>query len=234
MTNRNRVLESLSPSSRATIAQWLNPIDTAAGEILIEQGAPVTDLHFPLSGTLSNLVLFADGRAAETACIGCEGMSGLAAFLAEAPCAWQVSVQIPGQIVRVPAAAIRALCETDVAFRTLLILLSHDYQAQAAQTAACNILHSATQRLSRWLLLALDRTGEDAVPVTQSDLGVALGVRRSTVSDVLHDIRASGAIRLGRRRIHIVERARLETIVCECYRRDRERSRDLGLVGPQD
>lgn len=230
MPNRNRLLTALSPSSRAAVAQWLTPVDTVAGEVLIEQGAAVTEVHFPLSGTISNLVLFADGRAAETACIGCEGVSGLAAFLAEAPCAWQVSVQIPGQIVKVPATALRSLCEADPALRTRLILLSHDYQAQAAQTAACNILHSATQRLARWLLLALDRTGDDAVPVTQSDLGVALGVRRSTVSDVLHDIRGSGAIRLGRRRVHVLERGRLEHIVCECYRRDRDRSRDLGLL----
>ena len=160
------------------MSQWMTPVHVAAGDILIEQGAPITELHFPLYGTLSNLVLFSDGRAAETACIGCEGVSGLAAFLADAPCTWQVSVQIPGQIIRVPVTAMRALAEADDALMKRLILLSHDYQAQAAQTAACNILHSATQRLSRWLLLAIDRAGSDEVPVTQADLGVALGVRR--------------------------------------------------------
>ena len=230
MPNRNRLLASLTPSLQAALSQWMTPVNVAAGTVLIEQGAPVTELHFPLSGTISNLVLFSDGRAAETACIGCEGVSGLAAFLADAPCAWQVSVQIPGQIVRLPVAPVRALAEADDALMKRLILLSHDYQAQAAQTAACNILHSATQRLSRWLLLAIDRAGSDEVPVTQADLGIALGVRRSTVSDVLHEIKASGAVRLGRRRVHVLERARLEHIVCECYGRDKDRSRDLGLV----
>lgn len=232
MPSRNHLLASLSQSARSALGASLTPVDVHAGEVLIEQGAPITEVHFPLSGTLSNLVLFADGRAAETACIGREGVSGLAAFLAEAPCAWQVCVQIPGQIVRLPAAALRAQMEADLALRTRLILLSHDYQAQASQTAACNILHSATQRLARWLLLALDRTECDEVAVTQQDLSVALGVRRSTVSDVLHDIRSTGAISMGRRRVRVVHRARLEQQVCECYARDRDRSRDLGLVDP--
>src|SRR5438128_370764 len=108
MPNRNRVLAALAPSTRAALAPWMTPIDVKAGEVLIEQGAPITEVHFPLAGALSNLVLFADGRAAETACIGCEGVSGLAAFLANAPCTWQVSVQLPGQIIRVPATALRA------------------------------------------------------------------------------------------------------------------------------
>lgn len=229
MSGQNRVISALDATSRAALAQWLTPIEVRAGETLIEQGMPITEVHFPVDCTLANMILMSDGRAAETACIGFEGVSGLAAFLADAPCAWQVSVQIPGKLIRVPVGPLREQAERSPELKTLLIKLSHDYQSQAAQTATCNILHSAAQRTARWLLLAMDRTDQPSIPLTHQNLSVALGLRRSTVGDVLHGIRASGAIRLGRSRVTVLDRARLEHQVCECYSRDRERTRLLGL-----
>jgi CRP-like cAMP-binding protein len=86
------------------------------------------------------------------------------------------------------------------------------------QSVACNSLHTAEQRLARYLLSCHDRTGNLVVPTTQEYLAATLGVRRPTVSVVAQAMQAAGLIRYHRGSITMIDRARLEAIACPCYR----------------
>ena len=54
--------------------------------------------------------------------------------------------------------------------------------------------------------------------VTQETLSQLLGVRRTTVTQMVAKLRAAGAIRSDRRGLIEIDRARLEEATCECYR----------------
>jgi Mn-dependent DtxR family transcriptional regulator len=54
--------------------------------------------------------------------------------------------------------------------------------------------------------------------VTQETLSQLLGVRRTTVTQMVAKLRAVGAIRSDRRGLIEIDRARLEEATCECYR----------------
>jgi DNA-binding transcriptional MocR family regulator len=83
--------------------------------------------------------------------------------------------------------------------------------------AACNALHPVEARMARWLLHFRDRIDHDVLPLTQEALSQILGVRRTTVTQLMHNLRASGAIRSDRRGQIEVDRSRLAAAACECH-----------------
>ena len=71
--------------------------------------------------------------------------------------------------------------------------------------------------MARWLLQLRDRVDHDALPLTQEALSQILGVRRTTVTLLMRDLRASGAIRSDRRGLIEIDRSRLVAVACECH-----------------
>src|SRR6185295_16073138 len=88
---------------------------------------------------------------------------------------------------------------------------------QMAQTAVCNRHHSVDQQLCRWLLLSLDRLGSNQLEMTQELIANMLGVRRVGVTEAAGELHAAGLINYHRGHIVVLDRARLEKRVCECY-----------------
>ena len=89
---------------------------------------------------------------------------------------------------------------------------------QTAQSAACNARHEMPERLARWLLMSRDRIDSDELPMTQEFLSYMLGVRRAGVSVVANALQSTGAIRLSRGHLTVLDRAGLEEEACSCYR----------------
>ena len=85
------------------------------------------------------------------------------------------------------------------------------------QSTACNAVHSVEQRLSRWLLLAHDRVGKDAFPLTQEFAAMMLGTSRPTVTVVAGTLQKAGLIKYHRGYVTVVNRKNLEAATCECY-----------------
>src|ERR1700752_3543356 len=82
---------------------------------------------------------------------------------------------------------------------------------------ACNALHPVQARMARWLLHFRDRIGHDVLPLTQEVISQILGVRRTTVTLLMRNLRASGAIRSDRRGQIEIDRSRLIAVACECH-----------------
>jgi len=89
--------------------------------------------------------------------------------------------------------------------------------AEAQQTAACNAAHGAGPRLCRWLLQCADRIGRDELPLTQEYLAQMVGVRRTTVTLLAHEMQIRGLLRYRRGHIVLLDRKGLEECACECY-----------------
>lgn len=213
----NRVLAAFTDADFAALAGRMTLSDVDRDDVLIAQGEPVTEVHFPLTADLSNRVLFTDGNAIETSAVGRFGVSGLAAFLAHAPCVWEVRVQTSGRIVRLPADVFRQQAWASPDLMRILLSATHDNQGEGAQTAACNITHDVQSRLARWLLMIDDRTGAETMRLSHEDLAEMLGAQRTTVSGSAANLKRAGAIKYTRSNIQIVDRTELERWSCECY-----------------
>jgi len=98
-----------------------------------------------------------------------------------------------------------------------------------AQTAACNRMHPVEERMSRWLLMMMDRVGQPEFAMTQEFLAQMLGVRRPTVNIAGATLQKAGLIRYARGKVTVVDRKGLEDASCECYGRIRDEfARALG------
>jgi DNA-binding transcriptional MocR family regulator len=83
--------------------------------------------------------------------------------------------------------------------------------------SACNALHPVEARMARWLLQLRDRIDHDILPLTQQALSQILGVRRTTVTLLMRNLRARGAIRSDQRGRIEIDRLRLAAAACECH-----------------
>ena len=99
----------------------------------------------------------------------------------------------------------------------LMLRYTQALLTQMAQTAVCNRHHSVDQQLCRWLLLSLDRLPSEELKMTQELIANMLGVRREGVTEAAGQLQSAGLIRYSRGHITVLDRARLEERVCECY-----------------
>jgi len=215
--NRNFVLRALCEADAEALAGELRDVTLGSGEVVYEPDYAVDWVYFPQTAVLSVVTVMADGRTVESDTVGCESVVGVLAALGASFSTSRTFTQIPGVTTRLSAAKLRHRADTSADFRRLLVRHSQANLAQAHQSVACNALHGVNQRLCRWLLMSQDRTSKDVVELTHQFLAAMVGVHRATITEALGALAAAGLVRNGRGRIEILDRPRLEALVCECY-----------------
>ena len=223
----NRFIAALETADALALRPLLRRVAVTPEQIMVDQGAAVTDVHFPIDCQFANLIRFPDGGAIETAVIGNEGLTGLAPFMADRISGWEIVCRAGGDAYAVSAAALRALAAARPKLMSRLLALTDLYQAQAAQAAACNALHPVPDRIARWILTARDLSPHETLFFRQEELAHLIGARRSTVSEAASQLRRRKVIAYSRGVIRIVDRPGLEAAACDCYRMLKPRLDDL-------
>ena len=126
-------------------------------------------------------------------------------------------VQSAGHAYRLRASVLKTEFGQGGDLQHLLLRYTQALITQMAQTAVCNRHHAVEQQLCRWLLLSLDRLSSNELTMTQELIGNMLGVRREGVTEAAGKLQAAGVIRYSRGKITVLDRAKLEARVCECY-----------------
>ena len=215
--SRNHLLAVLPPSEFLSLRPHLTTVDLRARDRLAEPNRVIEAVYFPLDAVLSMAAVGGEGGSVEVGSVGCEGMTGLPVLLGAVQSISRVAVQIGGQAERMEAGAFQREARSHLQFGRLLFLYAQAFMTQVAQSTACNRLHSAEQRLARWLLICRDRVGRDQLPITQETMALMLGVRRATVTEAAGSLQRAGLIRYRRGVIVVADRAGLEAASCECY-----------------
>jgi CRP-like cAMP-binding protein len=213
----NRLIALIPADQRAAIEQHLEPVRLTHGEVLFEPDARITSVFFPLDAVASLSVLLSDGRAAEIATIGNEGMVGLPVFLHSESMPLRAICQIPGDAHAMAAGPFLDACREGRALHEIMHRYTNALFVQIAQSAVCNRLHTLEERTARWLLQTHDRAQQDNFELTQQFLAEVLGVRRASVSEAAAGLQRAGTIDYARGRVSIRDRRGLEKAACECY-----------------
>lgn len=226
----NYFLDQLPPDDRARLMADLKARQVGAGDILIEQGGSVPQVHFPTTAVLFNHTLTAAGRGLQTATVAREGLSGLAPFMAKTTCAWQVRCDLDGEILTLSADRLRALAHDRPTLMHRLLVLTHFYQAQSNQLAVCTAFHKIDSRIARWLLNLQDLSGRDRFVLTQNDIADHLGVQRTSVVGAFRRFKDAGLVNHVRGWLEIADRLALIRHACDCYPRLHEMAIDLEVL----
>jgi CRP-like cAMP-binding protein len=215
---RNRLLCALPATDYETIATGLRLVPTAVGVTLHQQGRPISDVYFPNGGVFSVTNRMRDGTLVEIATVGREGMLGVGVFLGDRTGSGRTFQQVAdGPMVALAVGRFAKAIAISSTFRELMGLYAQATLLQTMQCTACNALHDVSQRCCRWLLQTHDRVDADDFPMKHEFLAVMLGVRRPTVTVVLHALHETGMISGRYGHIRVLKRRKLEEASCECY-----------------
>ncbi len=213
----NQLLAALPEADFQRLLPHLESVDLPLGMVVFESGDKLQHLYFPACGIVSLLYAMESGASTEIAVIGNEGVVGIALFRGGESTPSRAVVQSVGQGFRMKASVLKTEFERGGRLQYLLLRYTQALIAQMTQTAVCNRHHSVDQQLCRWLLLSLDRLPGNELKMTQELIANMLGVRREGVTEAAGKLQEAGLIRYSRGRITVLDRARLEQRVCECY-----------------
>ena len=214
---QNHLLAALPAADLIRLAPQLELVPLALGAVIYESGGEQAYVYFPTGGIVSLLKVMSDGAAAEIAVVGNEGMVGIALFMGGETTPSRAVVQSAGRAYRLDGARLKVEFARGGALQRLLLRYTQALITQMTQTAVCNRHHQLDQQLCRWLLLSLDRLASSELVMTQQLIANMLGVRREGVTEAAGRLQADGLISYRRGRINVLDRAKLEERVCECY-----------------
>ena len=213
----NRLLLLLSDHDYERLRSHLSVVVFDYRKSLYEASRPIEHVYFPINGVASLVITTSDGASAEVGTIGSEGMVGLPVVLGDRDAPSSVYVQVPGTALGMDARIFRGELERSPTLNLVMLRYAHAFFNQVAQSAACAHLHKVEQRCCRWLMMTRDRMPSGDFLLTHEFLGMMLGVRRTTVTDVMGGLQKAGLIRYRRGHVTILDHGALQQRACECY-----------------
>jgi len=214
---QNHLLAALPEADYTRLLPDLEPLSMPLGWALYEPGGHMAYLYFPTTSLVSLLYVMEDGSSAEIAITGNCGLVGISLLMGGETTPSRAVVQSAGNGYRLRAGVVKKEFSMGGNLQHLALRYTQALITQMAQTAVCNRHHSLDQQLCRWLLLSLDRLQGNELVMTQELIANMLGVRREGVTEAAGHLQADGLIHYSRGHIKVLDRAKLEQRVCECY-----------------
>ncbi|MFN7024646.1 MAG: Crp/Fnr family transcriptional regulator [Pseudorhizobium sp.] len=216
-TFRNGLLTAIRPEIFAEFLPHLELVELPIKHVLVEADQPTSHVCFIESGLGSMVALNADRQTVEIGHIGPEGMTGQHLVLLTSQTPNRTFMQVAGAGYLMPVSAFTTLLDEISEVRALFLNYVQTCELQLAHSALANARYNVNQRLARWLLMMHDRVDGHDLPVTHEFLALMLGVRRSGVTDQIHILEESQAIKATRGNVRLLDRARLEEIAGGSY-----------------
>jgi CRP-like cAMP-binding protein len=214
----NKLLTALPGADFARLLPYLEPVLLTTGQDLYQFGETVDFAYFPETAVISHIYFMEDGSSTAAAMVGREGLIGLSAIFDSRQPSYWTQVSVGGSALRAGMGVIKQEFARGGALQQLLLGYTRQRLAQISQRAVCNGRHKLDERLCTWLLMLLDRTKEDQLPLTHEEIAHHLGARRAGISSCCNDLRDVGIIDYRRGLIRVMDREKLEAAACECYR----------------
>ena len=232
---QNHLLAALPAEDLTRLQPDLDLKPMPLGLALYESGGQMHYVYFPTTSIVSLLYVMEDGASAEIAIAGNCGLVGIALFMGGETTPSRAVVQSAGDGYRLKASVVKREFAIGGNLQHLALRYTQALITQMAQTAVCNRHHALDQQLCRWLLLSLDRLQSNELVMTQELIANMLGVRREGVTEAAGRLQQDGLIHYSRGRITVLDRAKLEQRVCECYavvRNEYDRLLPYKIPGP--
>jgi CRP-like cAMP-binding protein len=214
----NRLIEILNGNERQRVLDKTTKVFMDIKAKIYEKNKRINQIYWPLTGVYSIVGDTRDGKTAEVATVGNEGMLGLPVFFRTETIPLRAFTQVPGECLVMQADDFRELtADMNNQLSKLLYRYTQALFNQLAQHAACSSLHAVDVRCARWLLMTHDRVEAKEFQLTQEFLAQMLGVRRASVTEVANKLQRAGLIKYRQGIVTIVDRKGLESRACEHY-----------------
>jgi CRP-like cAMP-binding protein len=213
----NNLLRLLRADDFVLLAPHLEERPRQVGDLLYNPGDNVELVYFPSGPSLvSYQVANEDGRDVETVLVGREGAVGGIVSLGHLPAYCRIVVKYPGPVAQLRVSVLQDAKSKSSTLRFLFARYADCLLAQIFQSTACNAIHSIEQRTAKWILAAIERTGDETVPLTHEQLATMLGVGRSYTSRVIQTFKAENILETKRAALVVRNFDALKLRACQC------------------
>ena len=213
---QNHLLAALPAEVYERLLPQLQIAPMPLGWPVYETSGQIEKVYFPTTSIVSLLHIMKDGKPAEIALVGNDGVVGTAVFMGGLSTPTRGVVQSAGHAYAIKSDVLRDEFRLGGPLQELLLRYTQALITQMTQTAVCNRHHSVEQQLTRWLLLSLDRLTSNKLLMTQRLIADMLGSRKGAIR-TLEKMQKAGMIKYDRGCIIVPDRKKLEAHVCECY-----------------
>jgi CRP-like cAMP-binding protein len=213
---QNKLLRSLPVDDLERLLPLLEPTELKAGRILHHAHVPISHFYFIESGLVSIEAEAEHHRWTEVWQVGNEGCLGLPLVVGRELPSYRRVALVAGRALRIAHHEFQSKVGEMASLRRALLQYLFAVLLQTSRLNACNLRHSVSQRVARWLLLACHRYGSPYLPITQSVLARVLGIRRASVSTCLAEFELLGVVRKERGTIIVADPRQLERFSCAC------------------
>ena len=214
---RNQLLAAMTVADLALLRPHLLPVAMPLLKDMERPNRRIETVYFMEVGIASVVAVQKDETRIEVGLIGPEGMSGTAVVLGDEQSPHSTYIQSAGSAQQMVARDLRQAMAKSDSLRDLLLKYVQVFMVQTAHTAVANARAKIDQRLARWILMAHDRTHQDALMLTHEFLALMLGVRRAGVTEALQSLKRQKLIGTGRNQILVFNRKGLERTAGSCY-----------------
>ncbi len=225
----NKILLALPVREYLTVRAQLEFVELPAHRILHEPNESLHFVYFPNGGLLSLVVVMESGETVEAGIVGKEGIAGIPSAVGLRRNPLREIVQIAGDGFTIKVDVLQDTLRSSPQLQMMLSRYVVLHCLQVSQTAACNRLHNAEQRLARWLLMTQDRVDAAVLSITHDFLATMLGTDRPTISLAAGVLQKKKQIEYVRGAVKILDREKLERSACECYGIIQQLNGELGL-----
>ncbi|MDR8726084.1 Crp/Fnr family transcriptional regulator [Burkholderia pseudomultivorans] len=212
----NQFLAALDGISRAELAPHLMLSNLKTGQVLCDAGESLEAVYFPVTAGISLQYTTGGKTTLGVTEIGREGI--VCDYVIGSTTQRRVVVYHGGFAYRLYARRFADACDASPAIRRQVFVRMQLVLAQASQVMFCSRHHVMRHQVSRWLLIAYERSRSIEIPVTHGMLGQMLGVRRETITDTARQLHGLGVIHQHRGAIVLTDLARLAEQGCDCHR----------------
>lgn len=195
----------------------MKAVHIEGGQRISRCGERISKLLFLESGVVQFNLLFRDSTQIQVAMGGIDSIVGAAALFESSHSFYETTMQTAGHGFFCLLENAQREFARHEQFHELTLGYVQMQLMQVTQLSGCNARHNVEQRLCRWLLLCQDEMPWKEICVTQEALANALGIRRTTVTLAMDELRIRGLVDYSRGRIQVLDRALLERHACECY-----------------
>ncbi|HZQ71791.1 MAG TPA: Crp/Fnr family transcriptional regulator [Burkholderiales bacterium] len=188
------------------------------GEVLARRGSRLPGIFVVAYGIVKLALRGQDGdeRVLRLVSSG-QGFGEATALLGERS-RYEASALADCKLVMVPSSVLWKLLETEPRFARRMMLVLGGRALEMMDEVEAATLQRGSQRLARYLqsLGASSPTpGAVRLPVSKTLVAARLGVKKETLSRLLHQLAAEGVIRVERRDVKILDAARLRSAAGE-------------------
>jgi len=205
---------NLSGAQAAALLREANALSVARGALITRRGAPLSGIFLVQSGAVKLSLHGADGDERILRVVMPGDSFGEPTALLGKPCLYEAFALAEAKLVIIPVQAVFALLGKDGRFarRFVLALAARSFGILAEFQAATT--QRGAQRLAGYLQMLPERAGSNGVrtvdlPVSKTVIAALLGMKKETLSRLLHQFAADGVIGVRRREIAILDAAKL-------------------------